>query len=501
MVDSAGRNVAPVDLWASSMKANSARDPFFLAVMSVEKARHPSLAGAIEQKCLECHAPLATADADWADTEAAVSDLSQTTTRGLLGADGVSCLACHAMEDEGFGTFEGFSSEFELNEQNEVYGPHAAPFTQPMVNSTGYTPVAANHIMQSEQCATCHTLFTSTITDDSTIVEDSEFPEQTPYLEWRNSTFADGPDTRSCQDCHMPTTDVDGNPIMTEIARRPGGGSYPPVAARSPFGRHTFVGGNTLFPRIFKRYRDELGVTAPDAAFDQTIELTRSQLQNNTARVAVESASARDGTVTFDVRVENLTGHKFPSAYPSRRAWLRVKVVDASGATLLDIGRIDAAGRILDASGQVLATESPRGGVAPHRETIDDLQSVQIYESVLSTGTTDTVHILSAAEYAKDNRLLPAGWSASHPDAPYTMPVGTSSDADFVAGHDVTRYALPVSGTPARVEVELHYQVLGARWAAELMETRTGETVRLQRMIDGVGGLGSELVATAQAEL
>ncbi|TWU36485.1 hypothetical protein Q31b_47660 [Novipirellula aureliae] len=84
-----------------------------------------------------------------------------------------------------------------------------------------------------------------------------EFHEQTPYLEWRNSVFNDEVDhpskeAKSCQACHMPTTDVDGDPIATRIAHNPGGRDFPFLRQRTPFGRHAFLGGNTLMKRILR---------------------------------------------------------------------------------------------------------------------------------------------------------------------------------------------------------------------------------------------------------
>ena len=50
------------------------------------------------------------------------------------------------------------------------------------------------------------------------------------------------------------------------------------------------------------------------------------------------SGSSR-GRLHADVVVENLGGHKLPTAYPSRRAWLHVIVRDRSGPRGVRIGR------------------------------------------------------------------------------------------------------------------------------------------------------------------
>ena len=45
--------------------------------------------------------------------------------------------------------------------------------------------------------------------------------------------------------------------------------------------------------------------------------------------------------------MENLTGHKFPTGHPYRRAWLHVRVIDREGTTLFESGAVDDEGRIV----------------------------------------------------------------------------------------------------------------------------------------------------------
>jgi hypothetical protein len=170
--------------------------------------------------------------------------------------DGVSCAVCHRIAPEGLGTAASFSGAFALGPEGELYGPHAAPFARPMEARTGLAPVAADHVTSSALCGSCHTLFTDAVAADGTPLG-ARFPEQTPYLEWRNSAFDDeqpdpGPRAASCQACHAPAVDEDGAAIATAIAPRPGGGDFPPVDARSPYGRHVFVGGNTVVPALLR---------------------------------------------------------------------------------------------------------------------------------------------------------------------------------------------------------------------------------------------------------
>src|SRR6476660_3179343 len=79
-----------------------------------------------------------------------------------------------------------------------------------------------------------------------------------------------------------------------------------------------------------------------DAAVNRTI----AHLQNEAARVTVRSLEVANGNLTARIGVENLGGHKLPTAYPSRRAWLHLTVRDRSGAPIFESGALQATGAI-----------------------------------------------------------------------------------------------------------------------------------------------------------
>jgi len=60
--------------------------------------------------------------------------------------------------------------------------------------------------------------------------------------------------------------------------------------------------------------------------------------------VSVENPRGEGEAIALDVRVSNLAGHKLPPAYPSRRAWLRVR--DAAGCTVFESGAVRPDGSI-----------------------------------------------------------------------------------------------------------------------------------------------------------
>jgi hypothetical protein len=474
MRDAANRDISPSTLFGSSMMANAARDPIFRAVVSAELSRAPSIAEAIENKCLTCHSPMLAKEAELTGAQGPrLAELVEDTSRARLALDGASCTTCHQIKDEGLGTDESFSAGWTIPEQAVMYGPYIEPFGNPMVNRSGFAPAYGAHIGESKLCATCHTLTTDAYASDGTPLG-HQLEEQSPYLEWRNSVFSDegaqpGAQAASCQDCHLPTTDEDGNVISTRVARRPGGDDFPPVSNRSPYGRHLLVGGNTVAPQLL-RDNDELGAPASDAEFNRTLAAAEAQLQERTARVTLSAVAGEARTVR--VAIENLVGHKFPSAFPSRRAFLRVQAFDDGGQRVFASGDFDVTGRLLDADGFVLPIELPAGGTEPHHNVIEDDDAVQIYESVMADVEGHrTAALLAATEYLKDNRLLPLGYDSGHTDAARTAPRGIGADADFVGGGDEVDYVLP-DGT-VRVEAELYYQVLGARFLRELFAWQT----------------------------
>ena len=438
-VTSEGEDVSPPSTWRSAMMANAARDPFWQAVVRSESADLPSISGIVEDKCTNCHVPMGHEEAR------AVGDmeyiLDEAKADGLA-MDGVSCTLCHQVEPDNFGTVTSFSGGYEISETRVTYGPYENPIIQPMLNITGYEAVYAEHMEKSELCATCHTLFTPYV--DATGQIAGEFPEQTPYFEWRESVYP--AQDRHCQSCHMPALEE-----AIKISTLPM--NAPP---RSPYFQHHFVGGNTYMLGVIKANADELGATATDTHFDKSIQRTSDQLQNNTVRLS-GSAAVEGSQLKIDVTVENLAGHKFPSGFPSRRAWLHVTVTDAQQQTVFESGGWNA-------GGELLAGE----GFHAHADQITD-DSPQVYESVMEdTDGEVTARLLRAAAYRKDNRLPPAGFtSAAVQNDTMGVKGAALSDPDFNnidgsgnTGGDVVHYAVPVNAAdgPFTATVEMCYQ-------------------------------------------
>ncbi len=488
--DANNRAIGPHDLWKSTMMAHSTADPLWRAVVAAEVAATPSRKAEIETKCLRCHAPMASVEAPLTDTAPSREKfLAGDSTLAKLASDGVSCTVCHQLSADQLGVDESFSGHFKIGTQHKLYGPHARPFSMPMYRHTGYTPTEGKHVRKSELCASCHTLFTHALAADGTATGQTLL-EQGPYVEWQNSqynaeTSESDEHVASCQDCHVPTTDEDGEPIQTRIARNPHGWDFPPVRPRSPFGRHVFVGGNTLIPSLLRAQHAESGSKDVVAQFDRAIEATRKMLRNKTARIEIDSAKLQDQRLDIAVSVTNLTGHKLPTAYPSRRVWIRLQVRDANGDVVFESGQFDNRGRILGGDQRVLSSEQISGPTSPHLATIASSEQVQIYESVMQDANGETTYsLLRGASYRKDNRILPLGWKPDHSRGKLTAAVAVDGDNDFVAGTDVTQYVIDgIAGSgPFKIEASLYYQVLGARYASELLACDVPEMAEFAKL-------------------
>jgi hypothetical protein len=479
MRDASGAPVAPYDLWQGTMMANATRDPLWRAVVSAEVAAAPAMRDVIEAKCLTCHAPLATVEAGLeGEDPPQIAEIYAGSDRGMLALDGVSCTLCHQIQPDGLGTEETFSGHYAVEPGSQIYGPHADPFAAPMSGRTGFEPVYGAHIRDSGLCATCHTLTTTALTADGTALSDRSMLEQAPFLEWQASSWSRGEGARSCQGCHLPETDAAGDPLSTRIARAPGGWDMGPLDERSPYGQHTLVGGNTTMLGILRENRELLGLRASEQALAVTIALTRAQLADRTARLAVVEADASRGSLDLTVEVENLAGHKLPTGHPSRRAWLSLAVTDATGALVFTSGAANTAGELVGPDGSALASERIGGPILPHVDLVEGAEAVPVYQPImLDAEGNPTFRLLAGVGYAKDNRLLPAGWDLAVAAANGVEPVGLGGDTDFGSGGDQVRYRLSdLEGEPPyTVEVSLLYQAVSPRYVAELAAWDTPE--------------------------
>ena len=294
------------------------------------------------------------------------------------------------------------------------------------------------------------------------------------FQEWQHSAFY--PEQRSCQSCHMPDVQE-----ATRISSVLG-------AQRDGLSRHVFVGGNFLVLRMLNRFRDELGVEALPTELDATARATVRQLESETAAITLRTERHTNG-VAADVAIRNVTGHKFPTGYPSRRAWIHLTARDAEGRVVFESGAHGVDGAIAGND-----NDAQEATFEPHYDEIWQGDQVQIYETILAdSGNAITTGLLRATRYIKDNRLLPRGFdkTTAHPDI--AVHGEARGDQNFAGEGDVVRYSVPA--TTVSIDVELRYQPIAFRWAQNLRRYDVPEARRFTSYFTAMAEQSSAVVA------
>lgn len=486
LTTSAGEDVSIGSSWRASMMANSSRDPYWQASVRRETIDHPAAAAAIQDECATCHMPTSRTEAHAKGGEGTVFAHLPVRTGATrddgLAHDRVSCTMCHQITERNLGTPSSFTGGYVVNapsaEPRAMFGPFQIEkgLSTIMRSSTDYQPTEAAHVRQSELCATCHTLITKARGPKGEVI--GELPEQVVFLEWQHSAYVK--DRRTCQSCHMPVVEED-TPIVSVLG-----------APRKGFARHTFVGGNFFMLRLLNRYRNELGVVALPYELEAGARRAIANLQTSTASVSIERAEVLNVRLNIDVSVQNLTGHKMPTGYPSRRAWIHLTVRDRSGTTIFESGAITPSGLIQGNDNDIDGAK-----VEPHYTKIRQADQVQIYESVMSDAAgLPTTGLLKAVGYLKDNRLLPRGFDKATAGARIATVGGAVGDADFTERVDRLRYSIEAAGAgPFQIDAELRFQVIGFRWAENLRSYDSMETRRFSGYYDAMAASSSEVIS------
>jgi hypothetical protein len=489
MADEVGNDVSTDTLWRGSMMANAARDPYWQAAVRAEVLSHPDLQAVIEDKCATCHMPMARFEADVQGAESRLLDGGfgdPAHPLHTLALDGVSCALCHQIRDSDFGLAGSFSGGFDIDTerpagQRDLFGPHpVAPGQgQIMQASSGFAPVESLHVEQAEICATCHTLYTPYVDASGQIA--GEFPEQMAYHEWQASSFGSAV---TCQGCHMPQA---SGALPLSVTGGP---------PRSPIHQHFFVGGNAYMLDILARFGQEMAVTSSSqhlqAKQDQIVE----QMQKRTASLSIDETIIDGSRLTASVKVASMVGHKFPTGFPSRRAWIHLVVRDAAGQVVFESGGASAGGAIAGNDNDTDPT-----AYELHYEVIDSPEQVQIYEAIMAdTEGEVTTTLLRGAGYLKDNRLLPAGFDKSAAGDDIAVHGRAKDDSDFGGGSDQIQYLIELGDAqgPLEVTAELLYHSIGYRWAENLRGYEAAEPDRFLAYYDAVSNQPLVVAAATQ---
>lgn len=441
-----GNDVSPVSYWRSTMMGNASKDPFWRAVVAEEVHRFPTLQQTIETTCTKCHSPMGY-------TEAIYNGQSNYSMAEMkldpIANDGVSCTVCHQIKPDNFGLVNSYSGNYHIGADSILYGPYPDPELNAMIEMATFLPVYTTHLNQSELCATCHTLFTPYLDNQGQIA--GNFPEQTPYLEWKNSIYP--AQNTQCQDCHMPkildSVDIASVPQSHQVYR-------------TPFWKHAFVGGNVYMLNMLKNNISTLGLTATSENFDSTIARAEENLTKNAVDLFITTTYENDSLNVF-VKIENKTGHKIPSGIPFRRMWIHLKVTDPSNNIVYESGKWNNVGEI----------DGLNSNFEQHYDVIKSEDEIQIYEGVMvDVDQAVTYTLLRASAYIKDNRIPPKGFTTTHTSYDTIAIIGSASiDENFNkenltegTGSDIVNYRIPViNETTYKVFAEVCFQTIKPR--------------------------------------
>lgn len=467
LVDQFGIDVNMVDDWRSTMMANSAKDPFWRAQVSHEVLTNPGLQTAIEDKCLQCHAPLGRYT-HFFESQGQANYSMAMLANDTLGLDGVSCMSCHSQRPDSFGL--AFSGHLFLDTIRSVYGQYPGPNVAPMFTSNHLNALYGPHIQESRLCAGCHTLITETV-DLQGALTGGKFAEQATYHEWVNSNYVNL--DMNCQTCHMPSINdfvyLSGPYVNSTNARR-------------PFSKHHFAGSNTFMLKMLKQYADSLNISAQPEDFDSTIARTNHLLRYQSLDLELYLDSRDLDSVRYSLKLINKAGHKFPSGYPSRRIFVEFVLQKANGDTVFKSG-------LLGSNYEVLGQDP---SYEPHYDLITNENQAQIYEFIMADVNGNVTTTLErAATHLKDNRIPPQGFLSSHSNWDTVEIAGNAlSDPNFNhdgategTGSDIVRYHIPLNGYAGNLEVSARvwYQTVRPGWLDETFSHSSPDIDRFER--------------------
>jgi hypothetical protein len=444
---------------------------------------------------------------------------------GALARDGISCTVCHHVTQTAqeaaslaFVLRHRSTGLFSVGPSDKLHGPFKNDeiATAPMNVALGAKPAFASLTTSSRLCASCHSIDLPVV-DHAAKVRPivpamAHDVEQNTYVEWVNSRYQTEykplAGAKSCQDCHMPAgidnarLGVRDDAIRTRVALVQDQ-TYPAAEHRAPlhdidvryrergYRRHELLGLNAFLLRTFQANASALGVRLNDymsgssTDLDDAIGNVVRQARRATATLAL-TARVENGTLSADVTVRNLTGHRFPSGVGFRRAWIELRVVDDAGRVVWASGATNANGEIVDGADltTVLPTEYFTRGAngkqryQPHfdaRHPITRGDQAEIFEELVADRNGNlTESFIRRDRHVKDNRLLPQGWRRDGPpgvalpknwlEATHPEGVNVTSDPAYAdgSGRAVVAYRVPLrtAADPSHLHVRatLWYQ-------------------------------------------
>ena len=233
--------------------------------------------------------------------------------------------------------------------------------------------------------------------------------------------------------------------------------------------------GNAWIPQVLEGEYPGLDRAA---SLDATTAWAQDLLQNRSATVEIIAESSLSDSISAQVMVTNLSGHKLPTGYgEGRRMWLNVTARDGLDQVFWESGAWDPSTGILTHDPQVKIYEVQQGiwdhNLTSSCDVEDDVTGEHLFHFVLNNCI------------ALDNRIPPLGFKPEtdlgDPD-PETVPVNydypeTVPDSGILVNWDITQYVIPVPPgalLPVTIETTLEYQTASKEYV-EFLQNKAVE--------------------------
>ncbi|WP_437297932.1 MYXO-CTERM sorting domain-containing protein [Sorangium sp. So ce426] len=476
------RDYMPTDTWAGTMMANAWRDPVFKAALAIANQDAPG----VGTFCLRCHSPVGFLNGRATPPDGSAFDPEASVDGKIVDGQGVSCSVCHramtTSDPEATTSYIISNAQLVFDHTPAAAGFTATPLVYgpyPDVESESHLGDAAPALGESEFCGQCHQVTNPEVMlrDASGVPTLIEFPLDTTYEEWASSDFRNGgSNAQSCVDCHM----------QRRIGELPVGERGP---LRTNPRAHILVGGNhwgiqavmAADPARAAEYADSFQL-----ALDGTLKSLASAASVTLVDAPQEAAPGEEIAVT--VRVENLTGHKFPTGYAeSRRAWIAVFLVDENGVERPLLGGYDA-----------------DTGEIQHEPPTHEYRAVHgLWNSEAGVGEKEE-HLARHDMIISDTRIPPKGFVPSRTTQP-TQEIDFADGNGGYRNYDEARFTLTVPANAfgrQTLSARVYYQSMTKEYIEFLQaENRTDSTGDdLRAIYEATGEAPPILVAADDAE-
>lgn len=388
--------------WQSSMMSQAARDPIFMASLTIA---NQDIDG-VGEFCWRCHAPRG-----WLEDRSKPGDGSALNQEDK---QGVSCVVCHQFMDPL--SFEaaklikdvppGYGNAMMVADpENVVRGPYGDSMGA-MPHETKKSEFHAS----SNLCATCHNISNPLQAKDVKVQPPHQFGHiERTYSEWYLSDYSK--EGKTCQSCHYEKVEGGGQP--TKFGNQ----------KREYFVMHGPVGGSIW-------------------AQDVTLLISKSK---DIDQKALELGKAI-------LRIINLTGHKLPTGYPEgRRMWVNVRFLNSEEKIIKEIGKYGS-------------KEDTFSGRTINVPTLLDPENTRIYECLPAISEEQakkynkqpgkSFHFVLNDIIAKDNRIPPRGFK----NEPFKEHLSAPVDAVYEDGQYWDDVELDVPNDCKMIVVNLLYQ-------------------------------------------